>query len=1068
MTEAEEEREKLRVDSEARDIIHDVNSLSNKDELQKTRWVWEFLQNAKDTAGDEGVDITFQLDNDKIIISHNGTPFETKHLIAILHKKSTKSLSGDDGTTGKYGTGFVTTHILSKKLSISGTHKNASGERKFSIDVDRRSANLEEKEALIQMKAAIKSTFDKINEIGDLPIEEIDHYNHSFTYNLNDTSKQYAEKGLDYLEQNVVFTLLINKGDNGRKKINSITIIRNGTSNQYKIESKASRISGLNFVSSGNNDGLLYKQVGNLIFGIPVAENTNSYALKSIENQAVLFKEFPLIGTENFNLPVFIQHIEFRPTEPRDGIVTKRELDEKKEFTPDTNRSCLIDFKKEYLLFLEMLISSEVENLHYLALSGLPTESKNYTGKEWYLENIQKPLREFLITKAIVSPVAGNKIKIVEAKFPILNEVGEKSFYNVLTGLLPSKVPNKESFSFLNNVIHQEIENWPENISISLEQLLTDLPSFIDTDNGMPYDSLKVVYKYLQSINSNLGETYPIYPNEKNELKTRNEVRLYPVIDDEIKFVSKELGKDLDVEFLNRGLGNDVADIELFDLESFYKNLNNDIISKTPIESATEQQVLAILHINTLFRTDRAGKREAWLGMLKEILHDKLGEKKYISIDYENYYQPAELWTVKYVCYLIEQEVTMSQFAEKYFQNDLTTAYSWLNRFLKYVNDSREDIQNFLTKYHIVPTQQYVIRKEGDIEIRLEGVFKAYKENLFREDNPRYFDDDLKVIVQENYNYSPKEYLIDNRITDVGFRTTDVNFVTKHIDKLFEDVEVASKVAVGGKLHDVFNTINSWFDKHSDASSYLKTFAAKRDMLYVIFLGDGFSKHIKTIKDSGKSMEDISKLAEIKLSVDQMQRLDSVANELGPETLISKAKELIAVREQKLRWQKIGKSAEDAFKTVFEGMQMEMQLNNPDVGKDFELVLKTKGYSIEIKNVIEGKENVRMSILQGRTAVTEKDRYALCVFTRPDDESKIDEKYFSANAKFVTDIGYQIGNKIENWDNGLKNLSLLDSINVNLDSKTESVYVNRPIWHNAKPFSDFIEDLKIYFANETN
>ena len=137
MTEAELEREKLREDSEARDIIHDVNSLKNKEELEKTRWVWELLQNAKDTATDEGVDVTFQLDDDKIIISHNGMPFETSHLIAILHKKSTKSLGGGDGTTGKYGTGFVTTHILSKKLTISGIHQNFNGQRKFQIEIDR-------------------------------------------------------------------------------------------------------------------------------------------------------------------------------------------------------------------------------------------------------------------------------------------------------------------------------------------------------------------------------------------------------------------------------------------------------------------------------------------------------------------------------------------------------------------------------------------------------------------------------------------------------------------------------------------------------------------------------------------------------------------------------------------------------------------------------------------------------------------------------------------------------------------------------------------------------------------
>ncbi|MBB2150558.1 sacsin N-terminal ATP-binding-like domain-containing protein [Pedobacter gandavensis] len=1069
MTEAELEREKLREDSEARDIIHDVNSLTNKDELQKTRWVWEFLQNAKDTDEGLGVDIIFQLDDDKITISHNGAPFETKHLIAILHKKSTKSLGGDDGTTGKYGTGFVTTHILSKKLSISGVHQNTTGERKFEIEVDRTSASLEETEALKQMKLSIKTTFDEINKIGNLPIEIFDNYSHTFTYYLNDAAKHYAEKGLDELEKNVIFTLLINKGDNDRKRIKSITIIRDGISSSYEIEPKPSKIGGLNYLSAGEKNGLLYKETPSLILGIPVEEIGESYALKSLENQAVLFKEFPLIGTENFNLPVFIQHNNFRPTEPRDGIVTKKEDENTKEFTPDSNRTSLLEFKDEYLLFLNTIVNAKIQNLHLLALSGLPLELKNYTGRDWYINDIQKPIRDFLITQELVATVSGGLIKMGEAKFPVLNLADDNSFYKILAGLMPDVVPNNESIGFWDKVVNQETSNWPDIFSITLEQLLGSLPGLINVDEGIPYDSLKNVYQYLQSINSTLGETYPIYLNEKKEFKVRDGVKLYPPIDDEIKFVSEKLGRNLDLEFLNKGFGNDVPGIAFFDLEQFYKDLNNDVISKIPIEAAKEEQISAILHINTLFKTDRASKRETWLGMVKELLQDKLGEKKYVTIDYENYYQPAELWTAKYICYLIQKETTISQFAQLYFDENLETAYNWLNRFLTYINESREDIKGFLTKYHIIPTQQNkTLVQEKDIEIQHHGVFKAYTEDLFKEDNSRYFDEDLKIIALEKCNYNPKEYLIANKITVTDFRTTDVNFVTKHIDRLFEDDKIAGKVGLTGELHDVFNTVNSWFDKHSDAASYLKTFAAKRNFLYVISLGDGFSKHIKALKDSGKSMEDISKLAEINLSVDHMKRLEAVANELGPDALILKAQEMIAIREQRLRWQKIGKSAEDAFRKVFEGIDMEMELFNPDLGKDFEIILKTKGYSIEIKNVIRGKENVRMSILQGRTAVVEKDQYALCVLTRPDDEYQIDEKYFTENANFVTDIGYKIGDKIKNWDSGLVNLSLLDDIKVNLDNKTESVYVNRPIWRDAKPFSEFITDLKNYFANETH
>ena len=103
-----------------------------------------------------------------------------------------------------------------------------------------------------------------------------------------------------------------------------------------------------------------------------------------------------------------------------------------------------------------------------------------------------------------------------------------------------------------------------------------------------------------------------------------------------------------------------------------------------------------------------------------------------------------------------------------------------------------------------------------------------------------------------------------------------------------------------------------------------------------------------------------------------------------------------------------------------------------------------------------------MSILQGRTAVDEKDNYALCVVTRPDDVTEITEEYFIKNASFVKDIGYQIGDKISNWDLGLTNLNKLENIKVNLDDKKETVYVNKNIWTNGISFTEFVDHLKTF------
>lgn len=1045
MTEAQKERELQRVDSEARDIIHDIDRLNTFPENKKSRWVWELLQNAKDVATENGVNITYELKNNQVIFSHDGLPFETKHLLAILYKTSTKSLGSDDGTTGKYGTGFVTTHILSKKLSITGVHqlKEDNSLRNFTISIDRSSALLEETKALEEMKKAINITFDQINAIESKQRDNIQNLHHSFTYDLSETSLKYALQGFEELEKNLPFVLLINR--TAKKKINSVTIINNGNTNVFKIQPTESEIPGVKYIKTQENEGILYKENDNLIIGIPVVEVENNYALAPIEDKCVLYKEFPLIGSENFNLPVFIQHKNFKPTEERDGVRTKKENEELVDAAADINRTSLIEFTSEYLDFVSILINNNCLNSYILALSGLPEFVDKYHNINWYKANIQVPIRNLLLKHPIVEIQNGNSLTIGQTKFPVIELAEDESFYALLEAFIPSQIPSKKSLKYWNKCINQQQENWIENSTINLEQFLEALPNFVNlSDDASILDLLKV-YDYLTSINSKLGENYPIYLNANKKFKTRDQVAIYPLIDDQIKHVAKELGRNLDQEFLYKRLGK-VTDIKDFDLSAFYKSLNTELISPLKVEEATDQQIRAILHINTLFKTERSNKREEWLKIISELFPNKLGNSQLISIDYENFHYPAELWTAKYLCWLIQEEQTFESFSNTYFSQNNELAYQWLSKFINYINSSRDDIKNYISKYKIIPLQN--------------GLFTADAENIFKEDNPKYFDKVLKDIIKEYANFNVYTQLISNDLAINNFRETNVSILTDKIDDLFLQKDISTKVGKGCELHQVFLEINSWFEKHSDSATYLKTFAAKREMLYVISLGEGFSKQIMALNNSGKSMEDITELANIKLSTKEMKALEKVATELGTDELLKKANEMIQIRDQRIKWKQIGNTAEEAFKKVFEHLDFEMIIENPDVGKDFELILKSETFSIEIKNVIEGKENVRMSILQGRTAVRERDNYTLCVVTRPDDISEITEEYFIQNAKFIKDIGYQIGNKISDWDNGLHNLSKNEEINVYLDEKKESVYVNRSIWRAGIPFEEYVEFLK--------
>jgi hypothetical protein len=1049
LNEADLARERQRSESEARSIIHDLDRLYTFPEERKSRWVWELLQNAKDVADKDGVDIIFKLTDDHLIFSHNGLPFQIEHLIAILYKTSTKSLNGEGGTTGKYGTGFVTTHILNKKLKIAGVHENALGKRRFELEIDRTAAGLDESVALKAMQDSLSTSFDEIDKISKTPPEEINTTTHSFTYSLTPSSRIYAEKGLQELERNIAFTLLINQGP--EKSINSVTIETPSKSTKYLASPKNTSIEDIQYISSNEDAGILYHTSGKLTFGVPVLEKGITYRLLPIENQAILYKEFPLIGTENFNLPVFIQHRDFHPTELRDGIRTKKETENTEDPTADKNRKALKEFIAAYIPFIQKLITAKVEDTYHLAKSGLPAFVENYSNVSWYEENIQKPIREFILDQDLVKTCSGAFIKIEQAKFPSIELIEDAEFYSLLSRLLPSQVPDSQSILIWGEIISQETESWKNDSTIDTEDLVKLVPEHVDVEEEKSIQWLKDLYMYLEYKQLiALGEANPIYLNEANTFCLRDQVAIHPTIDDEFKIVSKGLGRDLDDEFLNRKLGN-VSSIKQFELTEFYNHLNKELISELKPESASEEQVESVFRVCCLFRSDRAAKRDQWYLIIHQLLPHLAPEKRMVTVDYDNYWRSAELWSIKYICHLLEKTQKPSVFANTYFEGHEESCFEWQNSFLSYIFSLKDDYSEVILKRNIIPTQS--------------DEFRPYDEYVFAENKHEYFDDVIKDIYRDFTDKSePRRFLVDTRISFDGLRTREVDVLTKEVDKLFNDPHIESKVKKGGPLNEMFLKLNNWYEQVSDAGNYLPTFSTKRATLYVLALGEGFSKQIMEIQNSGKSIEDITELAKIKLSPEEMKMFESAAAELGTEALLAKAKEMLDAKHQIERWKTIGKAAETAFEDAISGLDANFRIDNPDRGKDFELILEAKGYSIEIKSVAKGKEDVRMSALQGRTASKNPGNYALCVMTRPEHDQIVDKEYFIKESRFVIDIGHQISDKIQNWDEGLQKLIIDDDVMVYLDDKTESIYVRRDIWRNGISFNEFVEILNQYFA----
>jgi hypothetical protein len=116
----------------AQSIHQQLEQLDNQKDRYSRRWIWELFQNALDAAPEgQSAEITIRHRGSKFSFSHNGAPFQQKEILHLIFHGSTKRER--EGVIGRYGTGFLTTHVLSKTVRICGS-LNTSDQFDFVLD----------------------------------------------------------------------------------------------------------------------------------------------------------------------------------------------------------------------------------------------------------------------------------------------------------------------------------------------------------------------------------------------------------------------------------------------------------------------------------------------------------------------------------------------------------------------------------------------------------------------------------------------------------------------------------------------------------------------------------------------------------------------------------------------------------------------------------------------------------------------------------------------------------------------------------------------------------------------
>lgn len=108
--------------NEARHIRTRVHEARQAPHVAGLRWPFELLQNALDAGprqGRDSVTVSLREESGVVVFEHDGAPFSSEELAALLSGGSSKEF-GSEETTGRFGTGFLVTHVLAERTSVEG------------------------------------------------------------------------------------------------------------------------------------------------------------------------------------------------------------------------------------------------------------------------------------------------------------------------------------------------------------------------------------------------------------------------------------------------------------------------------------------------------------------------------------------------------------------------------------------------------------------------------------------------------------------------------------------------------------------------------------------------------------------------------------------------------------------------------------------------------------------------------------------------------------------------------------------------------------------------------------
>lgn len=704
-------------------IINSLNELKEtNDENASYRWIWELIQNAKDVANSTGkVDILIRFSEiDKVVeFSHNGKLFTTQNIVFLIEQVSTKDqekeIESKKKSTGKFGTGFLTTHLLSEKVQVHGYVQDSNEiPQSFNTLLDRTGKY---NSAIIE---AIQNSCMMLESSKEQEVDELG-FNTKFIYELDNKGINTAKKGLENLLISIpyVFTFV--------PEVNSITLHSDNYIRKIcREDGIPTKLEGASVtkvsISKTNKDGETDTET-KYIFALSnnnvsvavetTADDREIHILKPSNKLPRIFCDFPLLGTEDFAFPVVINSSSFNPTEPRDGIPLN---DSERS---NQNKSIISNVVEPFNTMLDYFVANSYKNIYHTV--KVPEQAvKIWLDNEWVEDNLLSPVKEHIKTINLIN----NSIGELSSLYDDWGHEPNLFMLKETTPELRDKVWELSSELFPKRVIKRdEVEFWYESLwdechNFGLVDLIREVEQYKNIDNlaeQLSCDAINWLNKLIMLYNTDaynlavgLGKNPAIFPNQYGGFLTSEDIHIEKNIGETYKDIAKVAGIDYRDKLLD-GRISIIASHGIKELS--LRDMYNDLF-RVDMDGEVRAEFYRQL-IN--LQCNNIDEQEEFIGVARLLYPSKFNVRKRVHYIQERLLSDALKFWREQICLDFSACKNIQTSVENFNFRDETELRLWISRLIELLNKSSED--SLLDKYAVLPNQHGIYKLRSELSL---------------------------------------------------------------------------------------------------------------------------------------------------------------------------------------------------------------------------------------------------------------------------------------------------------------------------------------------------------------